>query len=190
MTSQNQISIIFIFLIIVSCNKKNDEWTQTNFDKNISQNDSIKMMNKLYDPEEFYNDSISGNKKTSFITYDNDYNKNVCEAELIKDTLNISIGFSSGFSSKGFRILYHDKKYKIEPYYGTDNIAVFVDDNGKEVYEEPPKHYFKNQKLVLNKTQYKKGDSIYGYVDFSSLEVGKDQNLNHSGKGYFKTKIE
>ncbi len=63
MTSQNQISIIFIFLIIVSCNKKNDEWTQTNFDKNISQNDSIKMMNKLYDPEEFYNDSISGKKK-------------------------------------------------------------------------------------------------------------------------------
>ena len=68
-------------------------------------------MNGLYDPAQFYYDSISRNKKTSFVTYDNDYNKNICEAEIINDTLNIRIGFSSGFSSKGFRILYHDKKY-------------------------------------------------------------------------------
>ncbi|WP_313032337.1 hypothetical protein [Soonwooa sp.] len=184
-----EISPFLVLLFIINCSNKKD-WNQTDFDETLTQNDSIKLMSSFYDPMEFYNDSLSNNKKTSFVNYDNDNNKNICEAKIINDTININIGYSTGFSSKGFNITYFDKKFSINPYYGTDNIAVFIDENGKEIQEEPPKHFFNNQKLILNKSDYKKGDSIYGFVNFSSLETNKNQRTNHKGKGYFKTIVQ
>ena len=185
-------SIIFFFILqaILNCNNKKQDWNETNFDSKLSQNDSIKLMNELYDSVEFYNDSISGNKKTSFVIYDNDYNKNICKVQKKNDTLDINIGYSSGFSSGGFIILYANRKYKIQPYYGTDNIAIFVDEKGKEIKPAPPKHFFKNPKLILDKPNYKKNDSIYGFIDFSSLEINDNKKTNHKGRGYFKAKIQ
>ena len=43
---------------------------------------------------------------------------------------------------------------------------------------------------MLDKTIYKKGDSIFGFIDFSSLEIAENQKLSHKGSGYFKTKIQ
>lgn len=189
MNNLHKVIIFSILSIIISCHKKQD-WNQTVFDEKISNNDSMKLMNKFYDPEEFYDDSMSINKKTSFVIYDNDYNKNICEAKIVNDTLNINIGYSTGFSSNGFEILYYDKKYNIVPYYETDNIVIFVDDNGKEIQQPTPKHFFHNQRLVLDKTNYNKGDSIFGFIDFSSLETEGNQKSIHKGKGYFKTKIQ
>ncbi|MPS72750.1 MAG: hypothetical protein E2590_06290 [Chryseobacterium sp.] len=187
----NNLYKIFTFSIlsIISCNKKQD-WKQSIFDEKISTNDSMKLMNKFYDPEELYDDSISSNKKTSFVIYDNDDNKNICKVKIANDTLHINIGYSTGFSSHGFEVLYYDKKYNIVPYYGTDNVAIIVDDNGKEIQKLPPKYFFHNQRLVLNKTNYKKGDSIFGFIDFSSLEIEGNQKSKHKGRGYFRTKIQ
>lgn len=190
MTTINKIFAIFGISIIICCNSKTDDWNVTSFDQGITENDSIKLMNNLYDPEEFYDDSISVNKKTSLIIYDNDYNKNICSAKIINDTLNINLGYSTGFSSKGFNILYYNKKYKIKPYYGTDIIAITLDENGKEIPEKPSQHFFSKQKFILNKTDYKKGDSIYGFVDFSSLEINKGKKFTHKGRGYFQTVIQ
>ncbi|MDY3350896.1 hypothetical protein PG357_02735 [Riemerella anatipestifer] len=178
-------------MFILSCNKKQSDWNLAYFDDGISRKDSIKIMNALYDPKEFYEDSMSLNKNTSFVIYDNDYHENICKAEMINDTLRINFGYSTGFSSTGFNVQYIDKKYKIIPYYSSDNIAIFVDENGNEIQEKRSKYFFNNQKLILDKANYKKGDSIYGYINFSSLEVGENQkNINHSGKGYFRTKIQ
>jgi len=189
MNNLHKVITFGILSIIISCHKKQD-WKQSIFDEKISNNDSMKLMNKFYDPEELYDDSISSNKKTSFVVYDNDYNKNICKAKIINDTLHINIGYLTGYTSHGFKILYYGKKYNIEPYTGTDIREIVVDDNGKEVVEQSPKHFFNRQKLILDKTIYKKGDSIFGFIDFSSLEIAENQKLSHKGSGYFKTKIQ
>lgn len=190
MNVMNKKIIIFAILNLICCSNKPKDWYSTNFDERISKNDSIKLMNNFFDPEELYYDSISTNKKTSFIIYNNDYNKNICNAEIKNDTLKINIGYSTGFSSQGFNIIYFDKKHRIQPFHATDNISITVDENGREIKPKPTRHFFNNSKLILDKTEYKKGDSIYGFIDFSSLEIDDITKSTHKGRGYFRTKIQ
>jgi hypothetical protein len=106
---------------------------------------------------------------------------NNCRAIFIhSDTLSINIGISNGFSGWGFTIFYKDKKYYTEPYYFTDAEIPGFESTYKIVY----------QKLALDKANYKVGDSLYGKIDFKSIETTKDKKrFEHFGKGYFRAKV-
>lgn len=106
---------------------------------------------------------------------------NNCRAIFLhSDTLSINIGISSGFAGWGFTIFYKDKKYYTEPYYFFDAEIPGFEPTYKIVY----------QKLTLDKTNYKVGDSLYGKIDFKSIEITKDKKrFEHFGKGYFRAKV-
>jgi hypothetical protein len=47
------------------------------------------------------------------------------------------------------------------------------------------------QRLTLDRPLYKRGDSVYGRIDFKSIEIDQNKNKReHSGKGYFRAKVK
>lgn len=214
---QNLLILLFIFICLTNCNyeKKNSQWNIGEIKVAVSE-DSIYKENKskqwdtveinpticqnlIYkeldkQPELFSllekQDSLM--KRTSDVAYfsghklnlqDNKYSKfNNCRAYFFhSDTLSINIGIGNGFGGQGFIIKYKNKRFYTEPYFSTDVII-----EG----EVEPTYKIVYQKLILNKSNYSLGDSLYGHIDFKSIETDKDKNTTeHFGKGYFRTKV-
>ena len=182
--------LVFTLVLLSSCNTKNNQWDEVSIDPEISK-DSI--YRQLDNQEEIFSapeqqDSLM--KRTSDVEYlgreklYKNYSKyNNCRAYFFKsDTLSIKIGISSGFAGDGFIIKYKGKKFYTEPYDWTDAIMEGqVEPTYKIVY----------QKLTLNKSNYKVGDSLYGRIEFKSIETdGYFKKTEHFGKGSFRTKVK
>jgi len=115
---------------------------------------------------------------------DDKYSKlNNCRAQFNKSNiLIINIGISNGFSGWGFTISYRNKKFYTEPYSFTDMV---IPD------EVEPTYQIIFQKLTLDKANYKLGDSVYGRVEFKSIETDKEnKKIEHFGIGNFRTKVK
>jgi hypothetical protein len=113
-----------------------------------------------------------------------EYSKlNNCRAFFFKsDTLSINIGISSSHAGDGFIIKYKDKKFYTKPYYWDDVIMPG---------EVEPTYKIVYQKLTLDKINYKEGDSLYGKIEFKSIETDEYlKKTEHFGKGSFRTKIK
>ena len=174
--------------------KKNDKpvWNLATFDPKISEATIYVQLDKK---EEIYSAFVipeTLTKRTSDVEYFtgkkinasefNNLKINNCHAYFYQsDTLSINIGISNGFSSQGFLIKYKNKKFYTEPYYSTDLI----------IPDEPePKFKIVYQKLILNKPIYNPGDSLYGYIDFKSIEIIKgNKTKEYWGKGYFRARV-
>jgi hypothetical protein len=114
---------------------------------------------------------------------DDKYSKlNNCRAYFFhSDALSINIGIGSGFGGTGFIIKCKSHKFYTEPYYFTDMI---IEGEAESTYK------IVYQKLNLDKPYYILEDSLYGKIDFKSIETDKDGNrIEHFGKGNFRTKI-
>jgi hypothetical protein len=197
--------IIITLSILISCfsckdkiekeiiqNHKTEKWEKINFDINISKNEVFKRLNNEDEINSPFDKDIS-KKKTSDVEYLNDRNPNSnnlkysklnnCRAYLYKrDTIKINIGIGNGFSGSGFNIYLNKGKFYTEPYYWTD---VVIDG------EKESKYKIKYQKLILNKSDYEFGDSIYGKIEFESIEINnRNEKINHSGKGLFRTRLK
>ena len=97
------------------------------------------------------------------------------------DTLSINIGIGDGYSAHGFIIDYKDKKFHTQAYHSTDVII-----EG----EVEPIHKIIYQKLTLDKSGYTVGDSLFGKIEFQSIETDeKGEETEHFGKGSFRTKV-
>ncbi|MFD2939874.1 hypothetical protein [Flavobacterium notoginsengisoli] len=197
--SKKHIALTFIMLIsIYSCRKTSaQKWDQVIIDPKISQNKAYKELNKEQEIFSFFEllkkpDSTS--KRSSGVSYyirkkneqANNFPRNYnCRAYFFPpraDTLSINIGIGNGFGGNGFIINLKNNKFYTEAYYSTD---VIIEGETK------PTHKVIYQKLILDKANYRIGDSLFGYIDFKSIETDKDNNqTNHSGKGYFRTKVK
>ena len=191
----NGIFLILMILMLSNCNKKEtqNQWDKASIDPNISKELIFKKLDKQKEIFSGLDNKDSLGKRTSDVSYfsgkkinlnDTKYSKfNNCRAYyFFNDTLSINIGFSNGFTGRGFIIKYKNKKFYTEGYYSTDVII-----EG----EIEPTHKIVYQKLTLDKTNYKVGDSLFGKIEFKSIE--KDNNnqetTEHFGKGYFRTKV-
>ena len=97
------------------------------------------------------------------------------------DTLSIKIGIGDGFGGFGFIINYKDKKFHTQAYLSTDMII-----EG----EIEPTHKIVYQELTLDRPNYQIGDSLFGKVEFKSIETSnKGKTTEHFGKGSFRTKV-
>ena len=150
----------FILLIfsICSCNNSKN-WDEVVIDKNISQDRVYKRLDteqeifSIFEPDTF-------RKKSSDVEYligenmPDEYSKMYdCHAFFKLDTLWIRISSSTdGHSSHGFIIKYKENTFFTEPYYWQD--AEIPD-------EYLPTYKLVYQKLVLDKSNYKTGDSLY-----------------------------
>ena len=174
--------------------KKKDKpvWNKVTFDPKISKATIYAQLDKQEELYSAFEIPETLTKKTSDVEYSAGKKRNVgkfnnlkvnnCRAYFYQsDTLSINIGIGNGFSGQGFLIKYKDKKFYTEPYYFTDLI----------IPDEPePKFKIVYQNLILNKRTYKSGDSLFGYIDFKSIETVKgNKTKEHWGKGYFRARV-
>ncbi|MNK41486.1 hypothetical protein D3C87_601500 [compost metagenome] len=167
------ISILFA-ICLVSCNKEKVD--VENFDKfKINQNvipDSIsrKLVQK--------NNSVVSVQSLAISPYKYPaYNENyICNASIIEnDTLNIWINNYNGYFGNGIFAQVIGDEFRIK------SITPKVIKGTKfENYE------LKAQELILNKATFRKGDSLFGYINF---ECVVDSSKSKKMFGYFKTKI-
>lgn len=185
--------LFFLFILIFSCQKttKIVKWDQVTIDSKISENKIYKDLNKEKEVFFFPEDRNSTLKKSSDVSFyagkeinlNNDYARhNVCKAYFLLDTLIIRIGVETHFGGVGFKINFKNKKFHTKTYKTSDVI-------NKE--ENKPTYTIAYQKLTLNKVNYKIGDSLFGNIEFRSVEIDQDNNqIQYFGKGYFRAKIQ
>ncbi|WP_209143716.1 MULTISPECIES: hypothetical protein [Niastella] len=182
--------MIFLPILMAGCSSKKDLaiWSNATFDNNILKVPVYAQLDKQKELFSMLEKQDSLSKRTSDVEYSSgqamsaEYLKfNNCRAHYYhSDTLSINIGIGTGFGGKGFIILYKDGKFYTKPYFFTDVITGEPDPTYKIVY----------QKLILDKTAYKTGDSLYGYINFQSIETDNNRvKTEHWGKGYFRTRI-
>ena len=189
---------LFIFFSLLFLNKQinEDKWSLIEIDSTISNNIIFKKLDKkteIFDRTEKNDVSI---KRTSDVTYfdtrykslrKEKYSKNNnCRAYYFRsDTLMINIGLGMGFSGRGFIIRYKNKNFYTKPYTWND-----IGAEGDSDLEHYPIYKIVYQKVILNKQHYNVGDSLFGKVDFKSIEINWDSSkIEHFGKGYFRTKV-
>ena len=172
--------------------KLDEQWNVAEINATVSQDSIFKKLDK--EPEQFsaIDDYNPLRKRTTDLEYlrdpkpnlkDDKYSRrNNCRAYFLhSDTLSINIGLGDGFGGYGFIINYKNKKFYTEPYFSTDIII-----EG----EVGPTYKIAYQKLILNNSSYAFGDSVYGYIDFKSIERdSKNKTKEHFGKGFFRTRI-
>lgn len=186
--------ILIVLISISSCKKPAtiEKWDAVTIDSKIKENKIYKELDKENEiPQPFkLTDTLS--KRTSYVGYftgekidfkDKYSEFNYCEANfLLSDTLRIKIGHESDSSASGFTINLKNNKFYTQAYLSTN--VVCEDDF-------LPLHKIIHQKLTLNKPNYKVGDSLFGHIEFKSIETDRDKNeIQHFGKGYFRTKIK
>jgi len=187
-------AMVFIMLYETSCHSRvqQNRWNEAVIDRKLSENMIFFQLDKQTEIFSFGEKQDSLIKRTSDVAYltgekinlpGSSYSKyNNCRANLVHDTLRISIGIADGFVGWGFVIEYYDKNFCTEPYHWTD---------ADDPYAPKPTYRIVSQNLTLNKAVYKIGDSLYGQVSFKTIETNRDINaIEHLGKGSFRTKVE
>lgn len=189
MRLQNTFLGFLLTFLLCNCNQKDDQWDEVIVDSHISQDSVFNRMNTEKEILSFH-EKDTFMKKTSDVEYLSGYTnadkyskRNNCRAFFNKsDTLKINIGIGTGFGGRGFMIKYKSNRFFTEPYYSTD---IIMDGESKPTYK------IIYQKLMLDKSNYKIGDSLYGKIDFKAIEYdGFFKKIKHSGKGYFRSKIK
>ncbi len=100
----------------------------------------------------------------------------ICKALLLNDTLNVWINNYNGSFSNGILIHIYNENFKIKSV-NPNVIRGIKFENFESIQQE----------LILNKSNYKKGDSIFGKLDFECIV---DSVKYKKMYGFFKTKIE
>lgn len=180
--------LTFLSILTASCISKKEHpvWNDATFDATIKNAPGYTQLDKQKEFFSAHEDQDSIAKKSSGVKYvSGDMNiegYNNCRSYYHQsDTLRIDIGIATGLGATGFIINYKNKKFYTEPYNFMDIITDEPDPTYKIVY----------QKLTLDKSAYKPGDSLYGYIIFKSIETDHNNNkTEHSGKGYFRTRIK
>jgi hypothetical protein len=202
---KNATIVIAVWLGVTHCNmgeknrqstpKESAQWGEATIDPGISKEAIYSQLDKQTEIFSGLEEQDSSRKRTSDVAYFSGYfptEKYLNDKELAKfnncrayfrhsDTLTIRIGIGTGFGGWGFSINYKDKKFQTEPFYSTDVVeAGQVEPTNKVAY----------QKLTLDKPSYKPGDSLYGRIEFKSIQTSKGNGTTeHSGAGSFRTKV-
>jgi hypothetical protein len=189
--------IIILFVMLVSCKQNKDDkqimWNKImvdSFIKNDSTFSKLNTKNEVLFPfkkkdlvskqscDIFYFD---GKQKDYKIYLNNGFYRNYKCIPIIDNlgVLKIIIDYSDGFSSHGFTITCKNKEFTTTTYYHADF-------NSKE----KKTHKIIYQKLILNKAIYQLNDSIFGKIEFKSIDKYSNNFVKeHNGKGFFRGKI-
>ncbi|WP_278380932.1 hypothetical protein [Chryseobacterium arthrosphaerae] len=184
---------LFLFFIILllatfSCRKEAyfDKFT---VDKNLSSNDTIRLLSKYPELKLFNNEMIESPTRTAFIIQtasfsDANHARRIipfdnykCKAIYKNDTLEIWLNNNNGYFGNGVLVQAFGDHFRIK------------DINPKALNNEVKfiKTNILRQKLVLNQDHFQKNDSIYGFINYQ-CEI--DSLVHKDFKGYFKTIIQ
>ena len=187
------VSLIVMFLL--NCQKKiqEKEFSTITVDSKIKEQNTIKKLSQFPEIRNYKNEVIESSTRTASVlqtislttnTYSRRSSGNSIyftnyktSCEIINDTVNITINNNNGYYGNGIRIQVFDGKYFIK------NINPKTIKNELKFVEYP----VEKENLILDKSQYKKNDSIFGFVDYTCNTSPKNtKNM----RGYFKTKVK
>ncbi|KXH82964.1 hypothetical protein [Chryseobacterium kwangjuense] len=100
------------------------------------------------------------------------------EHEIFKSIQKINFHIGDGYSGTNINIIKTSKKY-----------ITFIKDYSDNMKENQKKYSIENQKLILDKKNYQKGDSIYGKINLKIQESVNKESSVYYIDGYFKGKI-
>lgn len=170
--------------------RQHTQWDIASIDTAIAENVAYRQLDKQREIFSVAEDEDTTMKRTSGVAYFTKGHINLSDSDLARrnncrayfyhsDTLSINIGIGDGFGGWGFIINFKNKQFYTKPYFFTD-----IGIHDKPVYD------IVYQNLTLDKPVYKAGDSLYGKIDFKCFEAnGFKSSIEHSGKGYFRTKV-
>jgi len=184
--------ILFLYLAFTCCHikRRNEHWDKAEINPKIKTDSGYLLLDKQKEVFSFGETTDTLLKRSSGVAYFSDelpYNNafahlNNCRAHFINaDTLVIVIGVGNGFSGEGFVIRVKDGRFYTRPYHYTDAVMHGTKPVYTNVY----------QKLVLDKSGYITGDSLYGMINFKSIETdGYFNKVEHIGKGIFRVRLK
>lgn len=170
--------ILVIYYFFSKCNK-------ISVDQNIAKSSGINSLNsKVFDQSFIMFDSA--NVRTDFEIFEKkddtvNFNFNVHKSPISENIFSMTFNSGDGFSGVNVNILkYRNFSYAtIESY--SDNKRMFD-------FLESDNYTLKKQKLTLNKSLYKKGDSIFGKIELQ-IKFNPNDSI-YNAKGYFRSIIE
>lgn len=180
----NKIILFFLILILFLSFKNLDKKYYSKFqvDKKIKYSQEFKKMNRENELKMGIDKEMPKTKRSAKVIYDG-MEELRCLAKInVKNQIEISIYNNDGFGTMGFDILLNKNKFKIDPFL-TNDIG------GNHDYYD---YDIKKQILILNKKDFKVGDSIFGFIDFEVNELYKNEESYRPsfGKGYFRTEVK
>ena len=167
--------------IIFSLGKYFFSWDKIEIDTSLSKKTLFKDFN--HQKQQYIDGGDSEEIKTNNFKVKIDSLSTESYSYNIKDKtffLEIQLFTGDGFSGGGYNINIINNRYKLFPYHYTDNVKPFNFFEGEDYYK------VLNKKLILNKDSYKKGDSIFGYIELKIQKRYGSEKYFEEGRGYFK----
>ena len=161
------------------------KWNRINIDKNIGKSKEIKNLNsKVFDHTFLIFDTVK--VKTDFEISGNvsdtvTFNFNASKSPKSKNLDFLTFNSGDGFAGVNINVL----KYKNFFYTSAET---YTDVKRTFDFLESERYQIKKQKLTLNKSEFKKGDSIFGKIELQIKFNPTNEIIN--SKGYFRSKIE
>lgn len=176
-------SFIFSFLLLIlSCKKENKAehiFEKFTVDENLPQNDTIRLLSKYPELKLYKKEKLESKTKTAYIVQiagllpmDN-YK---CSSVLKNDTLEILLNNNNGFFGNGVLVKVFDDNFLIRDIDPKTLHGEMKFIKTKPVY----------QKLILNKANFQKNDTIYGFINYNT----KVERFTKDFRGYFKAAIK
>lgn len=175
--------VIFAFgLCFLSCKK--EEKNEINFekfivDKSLPQNDTIKLLSKYPELKLFNDEKIESKIRTAYIIETTNLfqvDNYKCKAVSKNDTLDILLNNNNGFFGNGVVVKVFEDRFSIK-----DIDPKTLHGEVKFIKTRPV-----YQKLALDKSNFQKKDSIYGFIDYAT----KVDSFTKIFRGYFKAVIK
>ncbi|GAA4164478.1 hypothetical protein GCM10022217_35160 [Chryseobacterium ginsenosidimutans] len=175
--------VIFAFgLCFLSCKKgeKNEiDFEKFSVDKGLPQNDTIKLLSKHPELKLFKDEKIESKTRTAYIIETTNLfqvDNYKCKAASKNDTLEILLNNNNGFFGNGVLLKVFEDRFLIK-----DIDPKTLHGEIKFIKTRPV-----YQKLALNKSNFQKKDSIYGFIDYAT----KVDSFTKIFRGYFKAIIK
>lgn len=187
---------IFLYIcalsMMLSCQKdKETNWTAANIDNTISKRPGVLQMDKEELP--FLSNQINVKRASNLLEYigkaaddrgancEYSYIQYECKAHLYNSQLiAINIGLNSYFGGSGYNVEYCKNAFRVEPYSYSDIPLETKQESVLKII---------HQELVLNKSQYVVGDSLFGKINFQIIETKESEKNQYCLKGYFRTVV-
>lgn len=176
--NMKQLIILFLVTLFLGCNQSSElKHNKIFVDSNIRQ----KVREKILNPDfSAYPDYIIKYEDGNHIDVNMFKNRFECKAFFLgKDTLVIKN--TEDGDVIGIKIFIINGNYELRS--NSDNFKYKNEEKGYKFIEN---------KLYLNKKQFKAGDSIYGNLKFDFVLINKlnrFSRINHKGEIFFRTKI-
>ncbi len=175
----------------VCCRKEeeNSRYNRFTVDESIPLNDTVKRLSKYPELQLYNGERIESPARTAWIIQQASYSDGLfpalsfqfadykCNARYSKDTMDILLNNYNGYFGNGVLVKVFKDRFFIR-----DIDPKTLKGETKFIRSVPA-----YQKIKLHQASFEKGDSIYGFIDYTTRI---DSVITKNFKGYFKTIIK